>query len=50
LRPAGAETWNAGIYRLHVRNAFLGTRSPAMSELAEDWNRLHRVAEERRSR
>lgn len=50
LRPAAADTWTPGIYRLHVRNAFRGTRSPAMSELAEDWNRLHRVAEERRGR
>jgi GT2 family glycosyltransferase len=49
LRPTGADAWNPGIYRLHVRNAFRGTRSPGMSELAEEWNRLHSVAEERRS-
>jgi N-acetylglucosaminyl-diphospho-decaprenol L-rhamnosyltransferase len=49
LRPAGSEAWNPGIYRLHVRNAFRGTRSPGMSELAEEWNRLHGVAEERGS-
>jgi GT2 family glycosyltransferase len=49
LRPAEAETWNPGIYRLHVRNAFRGTRSPGMSDLAEEWNRLHGVAEERGS-
>jgi GT2 family glycosyltransferase len=50
LRPAAAESWNPGIYRLHVRNAFRGTRSPGMSELAAEWNRLHGVAEEQRSR
>jgi N-acetylglucosaminyl-diphospho-decaprenol L-rhamnosyltransferase len=38
VRPAAAATWNPGIYRLHVRNAFRGVRDPGMRELAEEWN------------
>jgi GT2 family glycosyltransferase len=38
LRPAAAATWNPGIYRLHVRNAFRGVRDPGMRELADAWN------------
>jgi GT2 family glycosyltransferase len=47
VRPRAADSWKPDIYRLHVRNAFRGTRNPGMSELAAEWNRLHGVAEER---
>jgi N-acetylglucosaminyl-diphospho-decaprenol L-rhamnosyltransferase len=36
LRPSG---WSPTTYRLHVRNAFRGTRGPGLRELAEEWNR-----------
>ena len=41
LRPVAAGSWNPRVYRLHVRNAFLGNRDPGLRELAEDWNRSH---------
>ncbi len=44
VRPAGAQTWTPRVYRLHVRNAFRGNRSPGLRELAEDWNHAHRVS------
>jgi GT2 family glycosyltransferase len=44
VRPAAAASWNPGIYRLHVRNAFRGNRDPGIRELAEEWNRVHGVA------
>jgi GT2 family glycosyltransferase len=41
LRPKAADSWSPGIYRLHARNAFRGTRKPGLRELATDWNRAH---------
>lgn len=43
LRPAGADSWNPAAYRLHVRAAFRGVRSPGLRELAEDWNRARSI-------
>ncbi len=37
-RPARAHAWTPDIYRLHVRNAFRGVRSPGLRDLAERWN------------
>ena len=42
LRPDATDVWTPNIYRLHVRNAFLGNRDPGLSDLAEEWNREHR--------
>lgn len=39
FRPSVVNTWNPTAYRLHVRNAFRGTRGPGFKELADDWNR-----------
>lgn len=33
-------------YRLQVRNAFRGVRDPGLRELAEEWNRSHRPAQD----
>lgn len=44
VRPAAAGSWNPGIYRLHVRNAFRGVRGPGIREAAEDWNRQNAPA------
>jgi len=41
LRPSVVDTWNPVAYRLHVRNAFRGTRAPGFRELADEWNRRH---------
>jgi GT2 family glycosyltransferase len=34
------------LYALHVRNAFRGTRDPALRELADEWNRSARLSHE----
>jgi GT2 family glycosyltransferase len=41
LRPSRARSWTPVAYKLHVRNAFRGTREPGLKELAEEWNRVH---------
>lgn len=44
MRPSVADTWNPGIYRLHVRNAFRGVHGPGIRDAAEEWNREHAPA------
>lgn len=41
LRPSALDASSPDVYRLHVRNAFRGTRDPGLRELAEEWNRQH---------
>jgi N-acetylglucosaminyl-diphospho-decaprenol L-rhamnosyltransferase len=43
-RALPRRTWAPAIYRLHVRNAFRGTRDPGLRELADDWNAGRRRA------
>jgi GT2 family glycosyltransferase len=43
LTPLSASSANPGVYRLHVRNAFRGTRKPGLRDLATDWNRVQGV-------
>jgi GT2 family glycosyltransferase len=43
ITPKSASSADSRIYRLHVRNAFRGTRKPDLRELASDWNRAHDV-------
>ncbi|MGZ4288990.1 MAG: glycosyltransferase family 2 protein [Gaiellaceae bacterium] len=43
ITPASVSAGDPRIYRLHVRNAFRGTRAPGLRELAAEWNRSHDV-------
>jgi GT2 family glycosyltransferase len=45
LRRSIATSWDPRLYRLHVRDAFRGTREPNVSQLAEEWNRSRGVAQ-----
>jgi GT2 family glycosyltransferase len=47
LRRSTPTSWDPGLYRLHARDAFRGTRQPDLRQLAEDWNRSQGVAQPR---
>ena len=47
LRRSTATRADPGLYRLHARDAFRGTRQPDLRQLAEDWNRSQGVAQPR---
>ena len=47
LQPPAVRSGNPALYRLHVRNAFRGTRNPGLRELAEEWNQSRNVGPRR---